>query len=297
MIASGILYTLLTALLWTGVAACYRGAGKSGIPLLSLGLLISFCITILSFLIVLPRLDSPFNTERLLPLIVVISLAGMLAQSGMIMLARAMSLGHSAVTWVIVQSAIIVSFMFSIFFLHEPAKIHHICGVIVLIVSFGFHARRSSGGTGCSGEHTFQWALLTGLSFLCVGGGQCLILQTAHWKDLGAEASLRIPISFCASGLLFAAVSFFKRVRPTGRVFRFALPMSAVIVAGQFTLYIAADMMAGFNLASVVFPVSIGGSILGFALYSRIFLKEHFSKRTWVGIVLNTAAIVMLAVP
>lgn len=296
MASTGILFTILTAVLWSGVAAGYRKAGKSGTSLLSLGLLISSLVALISILIALPSLQTGFNRDRLFTLVVMMAASGMTSQCAMIMMARAMDIGHSAITWVITQSAIAVSFLYSIFFLNQTAQLHHTTGLVLLMLSFVFHARKKKRDSEVSPGNSIRWVLLTVLSFGFIGASQCLILTISSWQDMGAEAHLRIPVSFFSAACLFAILCLSRKKYPNRSTLKFGLPMAAIVSGGQFTLFIAADRLAATNLSSIVFPVAIGGSILGFSLISRFFFKEHFTKRTWAGIALNTIAIILLAI-
>ncbi len=296
MASSGILFTILTAVLWSGIAAGYRKAGKTQTSLLSLGLIISCMVTTISFLIALPSLYSGFNRERLVPMAVMMAVSGMTSQCAMIMMARAMNIGHSAITWVITQSAIAISFLYTIVFLNQTAQIHHTTGLVLLMLSFVLHARKKKNDSRVSSGSSIHWLFLTILSFCFIGASQCLILTISSWKDMGAEVHLRIPISFFAAACLFAILCIARKTAPDRGTLKFGIPMAAIVSGGQFTLFIAADRLSAVNLSSIVFPVAIGGSILGFSLVSRFILKERFTKRTWAGIVLNTIAIILLAI-
>ena len=66
------------------------------------------------------------------------------------------------------------------------------------------------------------------------------------------------------------------------------------LVGGYLRLFLALDKLAAFSLAGLAYPVSLGSSIAGFALYSACVEKEKLSYRQAAGIISIIAGIFLL---
>jgi len=268
--------------------------------LLPLGFAVSFLGLIGSCLLVdWPGVFArPF--ERLPELAGVMAVAGVFNQGGVLLLAYGMTLGHSSVTWVLGQSAIVVPFVFSTVYWREEVGWVHWAGLASVLLSFllvaGSRRGAKRGENGADGAAS-RWLLVTACSFVCFGSGQICRLVPSHWGSLGSAGPLRVTIALAASATLFLVLLCVRRQRPERRAFLHALPVAFCMLAGQHTFYKAADALAAHGLAAIAFPLGIGGSMVGFTIYTRLVLKEPFRRTTWAGVAAGTAGIVLLALP
>ena len=69
--------------------------------------------------------------------------------------------------------------------------------------------------------------------------------------------------------------------------------LAALSIGGQLAM--ANALQSGLP-GNVVFPVTIGGSILIVALASRLFFAEKMHPLSWTGVVLGCLAVVLLSV-
>jgi multidrug transporter EmrE-like cation transporter len=56
-------------------------------------------------------------------------------------------------------------------------------------------------------------------------------------------------------------------------------------------MYRALDLLAGQNLAGMVYPLGVGTCIAGFALYSLLWLKERANPAIVSGVVLSVVSV------
>ena len=295
--ATGLSYAFLTAILWTGVAVFYGRAGKARTPLLPLGFTVSAIGAIVSCVWVDWGSVITNPHPRLWSFVAIMVAAGALNQSGILLLARAMTLGHSAVTWAVGQSAISIPFLVATLCWHERVGASRGIGLVLVLTSLGFSAASRFAEHKSQASRFTLWLTVTGCSFACFGGGQSLRLLPSQWGDLGPLGPLRVTVALVASATLFLTLLAVRKQRPTEDSFRYALPIAACMLSGQYTLYRAADELAVHGLTGIVFPIGIGGSIIGFALYSQLVAKEKTSAMTWFGVGTGAVGVVLLALP
>jgi len=295
--ATGLSYAFLTAISWTGVAVLYRRAGKAQTPLLPLGFAVSAIGATVSCIGVDWGSVCTDPHPRLSVFVGVMATAGALNQSGILLLARAMTLGHSATTWVVGQSAIVVPFLVAAVCWHEGVGATRGIGLLLVVVSLALSAVSRRGEQSGQASRSVLWLTVTGCSFACFGSGQSRRLLPSQWGDLGALGPLRVTVSLVASATLFLTLLALRRQRLSTDTLRHGIPISACMLVGQYTLYRAADDLAVHGLTGIVFPIGIGGSIIGFSLYSRFVAREEACAATWFGVGAGAVGIVLLALP
>ena len=138
--------------------------------------------------------------------------------------------------------------------------------------------------------------LLAFCAFLC-----CAVTQTA----LTISSYSAIPMSGTGKTFLLmlgavAGLLIFKLSRRntsfalSGKMAVTALLLSFLSLASTLLLFLALDKLAAFSLAGLAYPVSLGSSIAGFALYSACVEKEKLSYRQAAGIISIIAGIFLL---
>ena len=104
----GLLLALLAALLWSITGVLCSKVAKEKIKLLSLTAVTSFFGTVMSLAVVRWSALDVGDFGNLSLLLLVMAMAGVLSQSGTLLMIRGMKTGHSAATWTFGQSAMII---------------------------------------------------------------------------------------------------------------------------------------------------------------------------------------------
>lgn len=159
-------------------------------------------------------------------------------------------------------------------------------GAIVLInVGKGNKAERAQGNHG-------KWLLFIGITFVC--NGLCSILQKQHqlvYPGAYSREFMLFAMLFCS--VTFSLIAIFKgaakRVRTTKGLFYGVLAGIANGLASFFTL-----VLAGFENASVLFPLISAGTILGALVCGRFLFREKLRANHYLALILGILAAVLL---
>ena len=115
-----MIWTLLTALLWTGVALCYSLAAKRNLAMLPFVAVLATVGALLSAVCVVDW-RAPVTLTAAIPLVAVIAVSGASGQVGMLCGGLAMRADpeRSAVTWTVQQMAMVIPFLWAVLFWKE----------------------------------------------------------------------------------------------------------------------------------------------------------------------------------
>ena len=198
-------------------------------------------------------------------------------------------------TWTISQSAMMVPFLVSIILWKERVGIHQWVGLFVLVSAMWFLAAQHAGASPGKPANIGAWAATTTLCFLLCGISQILVLIPSHWRGWQDNAALRVPLVNASAAVAFGVLSIVLRKPLTKKCLKLGVPLGVCYVLGGRSLFAAADALTASGFSALTYPIAIGGSVLGFAGYSRFFLREPFSKWQWAGIFLGVGGIALLA--
>lgn len=205
---------------------------------------------------------------------------------------RALCLGPMALTSMLVSFSVIIPLVWSVLFGQE--KIGALQGIALgclLISLLLVNVDKLKTGIDQKTNHLL-WGAFVALTFLT--NGVCSILQKAHQMAFPGSFNKEFVLSsmlVCAPVYILAALvttpkGTFRKLHYKG----FALLSGiANALASFFTL-----ALAGFENASVLFPVISAGTILGSLFCGRLFFKERLKANQYVAVVFGTAAVVLL---
>jgi drug/metabolite transporter (DMT)-like permease len=296
---TGIILALLTACAWTGVAVLFTRVGKRSIPVMlfySMNQLIGSVMAL--GLINWPVLLSA-TVPRLWDLVLIMSVTGLINSISMLCLIQAMKLGHSALSWTIIQTAMVVQFLFATFYYHETAGILQFVGLGIIILTL-FLSSKQSGNQPEEGKPKVdnkKWLLYVLLGFVTVGLGQSLVLIPSHWPGWTDSANLRPFITMFVSVPIMFLISIpVMKQKFSRELIILATVISVFGVMGLFFLYKCLDVMTSAGLSGIAYPVIIGTNIVLVSLYSRFILKEEFKLIHWVSIFTGIIGIILLSI-
>ncbi len=294
----GILLSLASGLLFGGVGAVLRRVSRAGGSLATYYVLFGACYLALSLAFSVKwRLVA--GAERLPLLAAVIGAAGTVSGFGMLLMTRSMALGHGGISWAISQSALVVPFLAGVLAWGDrsgPAGWAGLALVLAMIVVLG----RRPGGAGTIAADARRgrraWIAAVAGAFTALGLSQTLSSVPSRWAGWTDTAGLRVPLSAAGFLVVMLLMSAFSRERRPGRL----VPLLALVhgvlgFLGQASFFVALDRLAPLGLAAAAFPVSIGTTILSFALYSALVLRERFRALDIASLAAGSAGIALLA--
>ena len=291
----GLLLAVLAALLWSTTGVLCSKVSKEKISLLAFFAVTSFFGTVMSLMTVRWSVLEVGELGNLSLLLLVMAIAGILSNSGTFLMIRGMKTGHSAATWTIGQSALILPAMFAVFYWKEHFKLVQYVGLTMIVFGIYFLANRREKSQRKDGALTDKWIVNSIGCFMFFGLCQILLLVPSHWESISGAADLRVPFIMGPSTIILAVLCLIFRKGISKACLKMALPFSICAVAGQRSFFAAADMLTQNDLSSITFPIAIGGSVLGVSVYSHFVAKERFSLTGWGGIALALTGIALIS--
>jgi drug/metabolite transporter (DMT)-like permease len=294
---AGVLLLMFTGLCWTFVGAVLSHCTRNKIAVVTLlgpqGVL---CVLV-AFLFLpdysLLRQGIPAGVPALVG---VMLLAGLANGVGILVMQRAMSMGHHGMTWAIGQSALIMPFLAGLLLFHETPTAWRIAGVGAILSSLIFFGQaREHAEEGQSDKVPRSWFPLALATLVILGVGQVLTSLPSHIPALTDTARLRMPLIYLGSGAVICAQWHHQGGRPNRSTLILAVMGVVIGFMAMFSLFRGLDLLAGCQMASLGFPIAVGSCITLFALYSAIALHEPFSRWHLAGLVLGLTGVVLLA--
>ncbi len=294
---AGVLLLIFTGLCWTFVGAVLSYCTRNRIAVVTLLGPQSVLAVLIAFWFLpdysLLRQGMPAG----MPALVGVMLAAGLANGiGILVMQRAMSMGHHGMTWAIGQSALIMPFLAGLLIFHEPPTVWRLAGVGAILSSLVvFGLAREHAEEGHSRKVPRSWFPLALATLVILGVGQVLITMPSHIPALTDTARLRMPLIYFGNGAVIFALWHRQGGRPSRRTLALAVIGVAIGFIGMFSLLRGLDLLAGCQMASLGFPIAVGSCITLFALYSATALRESFTRRHLAGLVLGITGIVLLS--
>lgn len=291
----GFSFAFLVALLWAGVAASYRRVTDRGFELTPFIAVATSVSALVSLAMV--RWDAILGgrVERFWPLLLLMGIRGVCAQTGMLLVARAMATGAGAVSWTFVQSAMMAPFVFSVAYWGERPRPWQWLGLAAAMVGLYLLAASRARSTALAPDRQRAWLLLTVSGFASFAVAQTLSLAPSHWPGWEDVARLRVPIYFGSAATFFWCVTAWRRQRPRVAHFRIVVPLVGCVVGGQYALFASIDRLTVVKLAGLVQAIAVAGSVLAFAAYSQCWRRERASGRDWLGIGVCAIGLALIA--
>ena len=281
---------LLTGALWALVGVLFGAAPSEKDELYPFFALNGILFNVFVFATQPPAAAPAGEVLRLAALIVP---SAAMEVAAFLLLKFAMDRGSQGIAWCVAQSAMAVSFVCSVVFLHNPASAARWTGLALALAALVLFARGkpSKGAVG----NDARYFRLVFASFALIGAAQFLRLLPGY-ADLSPETlAWRLPLQAPFGAVVWTAVCFAKRLRPSAAVWKIALPYAAVVSVSQIVFYRAVDAADALRATSLVMPVSIGTCILLFALWCGFVRRERLSPVGWTAVALDLAGIALLS--
>jgi drug/metabolite transporter (DMT)-like permease len=232
------------------------------------------------------------HVPRALPLVLLLTAAGIVGTVGMLCLQRAMTAG--AAGWTVGQSAMVIPFVVGILFLGEPPRLAGMLGLSAILGSLvAFSCNRRAPVSGSAADPGwFRQALL---ALLLLGIQQSLCMIPSSWEGWTDTARLRIPLVLISGAAALLAVSAKRRLCPEHGIWLLATLYAALVVGGQVLLFAAMDRLRAEDRLALAYPIAIGVSMVAMALCERWVWRNRPTRSAWAGILLGLLGVILLA--
>lgn len=202
---------------------------------------------------------------------------------------NALRIGHYALTISVLTMSFLLPVLYSTLFWSAPLNMVMAIGIVlilagIVLISFSGSARQ----TGESGKR-WKWLLWISVAFGLNGIPQ--IAQASAVRLAAVNYWLFLFIIFFSGGLVYAIALGVRRIPVPGKAWIFgAFAAAGSVAANLFTLKTLETIPA-----TVVFPVTLTGPVIGGVLLSRFVFREKMDRIAWFGILAGLAGLVLLA--
>ncbi len=288
---------VMLGLSWSCVGVIFSKAAEKKINFISFMALSSIITMFVAFMII-PKysifLESPSTIYfRAVPHTLMVGVSTAL---GVICMNKAMKIGHHGATWSLVQSALIIPFLFGIFIWNEDITILNIAGLVVILISILLFGIAKNGSDKIDSSYNIKWLFFSLVCLIFFGSQQVCMAIPSRWTDWQDSMMLRVPFIQLSSVICYNTIMIIQRKKITLKVWRLAILLSCVMIMSQLLLFETLDTFAQFSKTSLVFPIGIGVSMIAFSLYSLLILKEKTNFYNISGMVFGTLGIALVAI-
>ncbi len=221
-------------------------------------------------------------------------------------MAAAMKRGPNSLVWAILQSGMVIPFLFGICFHHVPAGPLRILGMGTILAALALISLNKPRNANTIAS---SWLLFSFVAFLLAGVQQTISIEPSYYP----VTRTGIPIihrclALCSGNLAAALPSLLLSHKGNSQplntaltckwLWLYAIILQASILTEKLLLsFRAMDMMARLGNGAISYPVMVISCIAGFTIYSILFLHEKVTWRSATGLVLCTLGIVLLSFP
>ncbi|MGD0224922.1 MAG: hypothetical protein ABSF71_21545 [Terriglobia bacterium] len=138
-----------------------------------------------------------------------------------------------------------------------------------------------------------MWLLLMLIILLTNGMSSFGLKVMAEWALPGTLKFPYLTVWYLAGFACIAVPWLIKGLRMGWNEVRWGAAMALLSIAGQVAM---ADALSLNVPGNVVFPITIGGSILVVVVAGRLFFGEQMNRMTSLGVILGFLAVILLSI-
>jgi drug/metabolite transporter (DMT)-like permease len=293
----GLLLTLAVGAVWTLVGVAMGTVARRGWSLVAFYLVGTWCVALPSWLL-LPRWGALLAGQVRVPpgLLGVLVAAGVANTAGQVLLVTSMRRGNPAVAWTIGQSAMVVSYLWTVLVWHDPLSWNATLGMGLVVLALAALATRRA-ATASATHPAGNWPLLALGACLSVGTAQILLMLPSRLPALADTGGLRIAVINSTAAVAYLVAWGLRRPPIPRPVVAAALGWAVLALLSYGLMFAALDELGAHRLTGVFFPLGVGTCILGFALHARLIAREHLSPQQVLGLGAGLIGVLLLALP
>lgn len=292
----GMFLVAFTGLLWCGNGIIFSYAARKSLDFIAIMVVATFLGAILTLAFFSkPLMIFNGTLSRNTELALIMIGCGMIGTWGVILMQKSMRWGHHGITWIISQSAMIFPFLLGVFMFKETASLQKIAGLLLVVFSFISFGLGQTHSTNQSNKPLIYWFPLAIFSFFILGIHQSLSLIPNHWQNWEDTANLRATFINTGFFIGYLPSMLFQRQFPNRATLKLSFLSAIFVVVSPITLFWSMDLLAKQKMVSMVFPLAVGTCIIAFVIYSGLFLKEKFSRITFLGVIAGIAGLTLIS--
>lgn len=310
---TGILFAVLTGVswIWIGIVISYAARNRMNIPYIQLfqtliGITVSASLLGGMYFLLKNQPEISVRTKW----ITAVSMFGngFLNYFMFLAMGAAMKRGPNGIIWSIVQAGLIFPFLMGILVFHVSPTPCRITGILLIIVSvllFGLgKEKKEEARQQPHAQQKKTWYLFAVLAMLLCGINQCcgnLPSYLNSGEQIGSVYRAFFGQTGTLSGWLIGSLAAGTLLHPKlgkgefRKIILFAVSLNAVgLTANYLLFYNALDFLAKADAGSLGYPLVVSSCIVGFFLYSAIFLREKTGFFQKTGFFLGITGIIVI---
>ncbi len=309
--ATGILFAVLTGIswIWVGIVISYAARNKVNIPYIQLlqtltGITISVIVLFAMGMLMKEQPEISARTKWLTAFCMITF--GILNYFMFLAMGAAMRRGPNGIVWSVIQSGIVFPFLMGILIFHVEPTLSRVGGMLLIVGSvilFGL-GKEKKAAANVPGMRKNSWYFFALLGMLLCGLNQCcanLPSYLSNGEPVGSVYRACFSQVGMLSGWLIGAVATHTlsplKFHPgeLKKILFFAISLNAVgLTANYLLFYNALDFLVEAGAGSLGYPLVVSSCIIGFFLYSVIFLREKTGIFQKSGFIFGVAGIVII---
>jgi len=290
----GLLLLLITGVLWCICGVLFSIVSRKKIDFAVVMSVTTALNSLLCWLFFVDY-EKITNAPEVRSLVGIMFLVGILSSLAFIIIQHAMKDGPHGIIWTISQSAMVIPFLAGILLFQEPLLFWNGGGMLLVFCSFVLFGIKKNTPPITNQNVSSKWFWLALSSFLVLGTSQAFSTVPSYWTGWVDSANLRPPLMSAGFALGYSGVMFYRKKRPTTESLKYSLLITLFTLPSYFTAYWSMDALSAFNKVSLVYPVSVGISIIGFGFYSLGVLREKSSWSSRFGMIIAVTGLGLLA--
>ncbi len=199
--------------------------------------------------------------------------------------------GSLAKTTLVTSYSLLIPAFAGLLILDEPAELHMLVGIFLLILSLWLTHHRKENGS----RPTLVWGICVGLAF--AGNGLCSTVQklAPHYAAVAREGqTVYMTMAFGLASLILMSASFLTRERERGTTLHRGIPLAILCGLCNGCVNLLVLYLNSHIPASVMFPSVSAGQIILVCMYARLICREQYSKKQWAGFAVGILSVILL---
>ncbi len=293
----GIILAAITGIFWFGNGIIFSYAVRRSLNFFAIMTVSTFTGAALCWMFLSrPTLIVDGAAPRLTDLAIAMLSSGAIGTIGVILMQRAMRIGHHGMVWTISQFAFIVPFLFGVLVHHEPVAGIKRLGIFIVLLSLLAIGTGESRQQNGARKSSIIWFPLSLIAFAVLGIHQTVTLIPNFWQNWEDTANLRGAMLNSGFFISYFLVLLVTRSRLDRRTIKLGLLSGIIVFVSPITLFGAMDILEQHKMLSMVFPLAVGICITAFICYSALFLREHSSFISIAGAGAGIAGLILIAI-
>lgn len=315
----GIPALVATGMTWSLVGVISGSAPKHGLQMSLVQLLGGLTSLVIGICVLLTTGSLTQATPEAIRYVIVCCLLSGIGNYALLQLmSRAMQTGPNGIIWSIVQSGLIFPFTMGILFFNVELNAWKVCGIIMIITALAiFGTAKDNSASGSR-----KWLLFAFTAFVICGIQQSINSLPSYRDDCTGLSVLKSLMN--STGVVLAALfgqltglearrladangnqlhgpkAFLAALRQhLGSRFMWgyiAMQQGFHVITSYLLMYRGMDAMRAAGLGNVSYPLLVSSCIVGFFLYSLIFLREKVRPIQFLGLALCIGGIAAICV-